>query len=172
MNKVALASINSFGPVPKADFAPTSEQLITLTIGQLQDLIVQAVQEAVQPLQDEIAQLREDRAQDQAEFERFKVTHRQFAVQVGKDIDALFEANLATTAKPQPLQKDRGDILRALLAANGGKMLAKDARHKMRLSKDRFSKLLTVCDFIERKPYHLDKRQDIIILKSELVARN
>jgi hypothetical protein len=30
--------------------------------------------------------------------------------------------------EPQPLQKDRGKILRALIAANGGKILAKQAR--------------------------------------------
>jgi len=29
--------------------------------------------------------------------------------------------------EPQPMQRDRGEILRALIAANGGKMLAKDA---------------------------------------------
>jgi hypothetical protein len=32
------------------------------------------------------------------------------------------------------MQKDRGEILRALLAANGGKMLAKEARKRMHLS--------------------------------------
>ena len=56
MNNLANASINTFGPSPKAGF----ESLITLTYGQLQGLIVQAVQEAIQPLQDEIAQLREE----------------------------------------------------------------------------------------------------------------
>ena len=74
--------------------------------------------------------------------------------------------------EPQPMQKDRADILRALLAANGGKMLAKDARKKMHLTKNRFSELLRVCDFIDTKPYHLDRRQTVIILKSELVPRN
>ena len=44
--------------------------------------------------------------------------------------------------EPQPLQKDRGEILRALLVANGGKMLAKDARKRMHLSESRFSELL------------------------------
>jgi hypothetical protein len=34
----------------------------------------------------------------------------------------------ATKKEPQPKQKDWGEILRALLAANGGKMLAKEAR--------------------------------------------
>jgi hypothetical protein len=36
--------------------------------------------------------------------------------------------DLRKDREPQPLQKDRGEILRALIAANGGKMLATDAR--------------------------------------------
>lgn len=76
------------------------------------------------------------------------------------------------TVEPQPLQKDRADILRALIAANGGKMLAKDARQKMHLHKNRFSELLEKCDFIETRPLHSDKRKMVIILKSELVPRN
>jgi hypothetical protein len=69
--------------------------------------------------------------------------------------------------EPQPLQRDRGDILRALIAANGGKMLAKDARQKMHLTKELFSMLLaSMSEYIEIKPYRLDRRQSIIILKS------
>ena len=60
MTNLANASINTFGSSPKAGFESHSEQLITLTYGQLQDLIVQAVQEAIQPLQDEVSQLREE----------------------------------------------------------------------------------------------------------------
>jgi uncharacterized coiled-coil protein SlyX len=71
--------------------------------------------------------------------------------------------------KPQPMQRDRAEILHALLAANGGKMLAKDARDKMHIKKNHFAELLRVCDFIDTKPYHLDRRQTVIILKSELV---
>jgi hypothetical protein len=68
--------------------------------------------------------------------------------------------------EPQPLQRDRGDILRALLAANGGKMLAKDARQKMHLIKPRFSELLaTMKGDIEIKPYHLKKNQKVLVLK-------
>lgn len=74
--------------------------------------------------------------------------------------------------EPQPLQRDRGDILRALITANGGKMLAKDARQKMHLSKERFSELLKICDFIDTKPLHSDRRRRVIILKPELVPRN
>ena len=58
MTEVAIARINTFGPSPKADFVSPSDQLITLTYGQLQGLI----EAAIQPLQDEIAQLREELA--------------------------------------------------------------------------------------------------------------
>jgi len=46
------SSINAFS------VSPSRDQLITLTIGQLQDLITQAVEKAIQPLQDEVSQLR------------------------------------------------------------------------------------------------------------------
>lgn len=58
MTEVASASINTFGPSPKVDSVPPSEQLITLTYGQLQGLI----EAAIRPLQEEIAQLREELA--------------------------------------------------------------------------------------------------------------
>jgi hypothetical protein len=68
--------------------------------------------------------------------------------------------------EPQPMQRDRADILRALLGANGGKMLAKDARQKMHLSRSRFSRLLsTVKDDIEAKPYHLNKSWQVLVLR-------
>jgi hypothetical protein len=64
------------------------------------------------------------------------------------------------------LQRDRSEILRALLAANGGKMLAKDARKKMHLSKPLFSMLLaTMKEDIEVKPYHLNKNWKVLVLK-------
>lgn len=68
--------------------------------------------------------------------------------------------------EPQPLQKDRADILRALLVANNGKMLSKDARKKMHLSKSRFSELVaTMKDEIDSKPYHLNKNWRVLSLK-------
>ena len=51
---------------------------------------------------------------------------------------------------PQPLPKERGEVLRALLAANGGKMFAKAARQRMGVSETIFSKLLSeMSDYIE-----------------------
>jgi len=58
MSEIANASINTFGISPKADFVPPSEQLITLTYGQLQNLVTQATAKALQPLQDEVRDLK------------------------------------------------------------------------------------------------------------------
>lgn len=67
--------------------------------------------------------------------------------------------------EPQPMQKDRGEILRALLVANGGKILAKEARQKMRMSKQSFTNLLAVVDGIDIRPLRTDKRQRLLILE-------
>ncbi len=57
MLEVAKA-INSFLPTKQqADFVPPSDQLITLTYGQLQDLIKEAVKEAIAPLQERLDRL-------------------------------------------------------------------------------------------------------------------
>jgi hypothetical protein len=144
MNKLATASINSFGPSLRADVLP-EESIFVLTSSQLEEIISRAIQ----PLQDRIKTLEEIdvlRA-DQMAYDRQRIAKLE-------------------KVEPQPLQKDRGEILRALIAANGGKMLAKDARQKMHLSRSRFSELLvTLKDEIEVKPYHLSKRQNILVLK-------
>jgi hypothetical protein len=68
--------------------------------------------------------------------------------------------------EPQPMQKDRGEILRALIVANGGKMLAKDARKLMHLNKPRFSELLSKMKTdIEVRPYHLNRNWKVLSLK-------
>ena len=75
-------------------------------------------------------------------------------------------ARLEAQPDPTPSQKDRGDILRALLVAHGGKMPEKEARQKMHLSKSQFSQLLAAMQGdIAAKPYHLDKRQKILQIK-------
>ena len=87
-----------------------------------------------------------------------------FARDIAYDRQRL--AKLETPPDPMPSQKDRAEILRALLVANSGKMFEKEARQKMRLSKSQFSQLLaSIKDHVELKPYHLDKRQKILLLK-------
>ena len=80
----------------------------------------------------------------------------------GRRIKAL-EAPLQNA----PIQRDRADTLIRLLATmDFGKMLAKDARHRLGLSKSQFSHLLKSCkDLIEIKPLSTDKRIHVISLR-------
>ncbi len=158
-NKVDLEEINNFPSVP-----PSEEPVFILTAGQLQDIITRAIQ----PLQDRIESLESTAHKDRADFERLRSIHKIFVTQTTDDLNHIFAV---VEKKPQPHQMDRADILRALLAANGGKMLAKDARRKMHLSRSRFSELMSsMGEFIDTKPYHLNKSAKILILKS--VPRN
>jgi septal ring factor EnvC (AmiA/AmiB activator) len=166
MSDVANARINTFGPSPKADFVSTSEQLITLTYGQLQDLVIQAAERAIHPMQDRIKSLEATIARQDAKIAALEATEEHDVSRLALDI-AYDRQRLAKLERvePQPLQKDRGEILRALLVANGGKMLAKDARQKMHLSKQLFSMLTALMsDYIEIKPLHSDNRKKLLFL--------
>jgi hypothetical protein len=90
---------------------------------------------------------------------------------VGLDIalDRQRITKLEAPPQPQPKQKDRADTLRLLLAANNGKMLAKDARHRLGLSEPQFSQLLkTLKGLVEVRPLHTDGRQHVITLVKAL----
>jgi hypothetical protein len=160
MSEIALAKINSFAHVAQQADVSKEESIFVLTSGQLQDII----KGAIQPLQDSIDAL-EDRIINQDE----KIT----ALETTQDCQAENELNmlrlindLRKNKEPKPMQRDRREILRALLAANDGKMLAKEARQKMHLSKQLFSMLISSMDeYLEIKPLHHDRRQNVLILK-------
>jgi cell division septum initiation protein DivIVA len=162
MSEIALAKINTFGTSPKADFESPSEEAIFIKVCQLQEIITKALQ----PLQDEVSQLR-------ATVERQDEKIASLEARIGLQEDnGLIQLRLigqlreAAKKEVQPMQKDRGEILRALIAANGGKMLAKDARQKMHLTKQTFSMLIaSMNEYIEIKPLHSDKRKDVLTLK-------
>ena len=167
MTDVVDTRIKAFGLLPKAGFVPQSEDPVFILTGrQLQDVITRALQ----PLQDEVENLRATVTRQDEKIAALESTQEHDVNRICLDI-CQDRQRLARLEKvePQPLQKDRGDILRALLAANGGKMLAKDARAKMHLRKDLFSQMLRGCDFLDVKPLHSDKRKMVIILRSELV---
>lgn len=124
----------------------------------------------IQELRSEVAQLREDNQDLREKITALESLQLQDIDRVCLDIaQDRQRISRLEYKEPQPLQKDRSEILRALLVANNGKLLAKDARQKMHLKKNQFSELLSRCDFVILKPYHLDNRKKIIILKSELV---
>ncbi len=130
-----LDSIKALASMNSMEHEQPSEQIFVLTSPQLQAIISKAILEATERLYLEIA------------YDRQRISRLE-------------------QKEPQPLQKDRGEILRALIVTNGGKMLAKEARQKMRISKKTFSLLLGVMgDYIETRPYHLDKRQLLLIIK-------
>jgi chromosome segregation ATPase len=162
MSEIALANINSFAsPAPQVDF-------IQALLGELQ-----ALREEVARLQEDNQGFREKIASQDEEIASLRVTvtvldkeqdhaSEQDLIQLRliKELRELIQPEL------QPTQKDRGDILRALLAANDGKILAKDARKKMHLSKSRFSELLAaMSEYIETKPFSRDHRQKVLVLK-------
>ena len=158
MDNVATASLNNLR-VSEAEVPPSEDPIFVLTASQLRQIIT----DALQPLQDEVMELKATVASQQAEMASMKADIKLD----GHDIRDLYDA-LASLEQShiQPLQRDLGEILRALIAANGGKMLAKDARQKMHLSKNRFSELLArMEEHIEKRPYHLDRTQNIIILR-------
>jgi len=86
MSEIASAMINTFGKSPKADFVSPSEQLITLTIGQLQNLITQAVEKAIQPLQDRISSLEDRSARLEEENAALIATQEQDVTRICLDI--------------------------------------------------------------------------------------
>jgi len=139
----------------------------TAQVAMLSSLITAAVEKAIQPLQDEVALLRATVARQGEKIAALETTQEEDVNRICLDI-AYDRQRLARLEKvePQPLQRDRGEILRALIAANGGKMLAKDARQKMRMDKGNFSRLLdTLKDDIKVKPLHTDKRKSLLIIK-------
>lgn len=164
MDKIATARINNLR-ISEAD-VPPEDPIFVLTASQLRQIITQAVQDAIQPLQDRIESLQgmvDSQTEKIAALEDLQ-EHEISRVCVDIAYDRQRIAKLEKV-EPQPLQKDRGEILRALLVAHGGKMLAKDARKRMRVPKSSFSELLKTCDFVEKRPYHLDPRQDVLVLK-------
>jgi hypothetical protein len=85
-----------------------------------------------------------------SEFEDYRARAAEYQAFDRRRIAAL------ERGKIQPARKDRGEVLKALLAANGGKMFAKDARQQMRLPENVFSELLkTHKDSILARHFHL-----------------
>jgi hypothetical protein len=151
-NKISVAQINTLSlAATEADLVQPEgrEQIFVLSSSQLQHIIQEAIKEATEPLKQEIEGLWQgyDRLALDAAYNSQRVKKLEYK-------------------EPQPKQRDRSEILRALLASYNGKMLEKEARQKMDMSHSRFSELLaTMKDHVEVRPYHLKKSQNILILK-------
>lgn len=156
MENVAIARINTFGSSPKEEIAlPQEQQLITLSISDYKNIFIQIekLNNRIAALESQVRVLDSCQAEDMDHLARSIAEDRQ-------RITKLEEPKI------QPLQKDRSEILRSLIIVNGGKILAKDARQKMHLSKELFSMLIaSMGDYLEVKPLHSDKRKKVLVLK-------
>jgi DNA-binding MarR family transcriptional regulator len=173
MNNLANASINTFGPSPKAGFESPSEQLITLTYGQL----VQAVQEAIQPLQDEVSQLREEIGQDRREIASL---HAKLA-SLEKDRDVLSDNQLIQlrlihelkdkSNGPTDTEKERVERIEKLCSdAPNHEISLSELRGRLGIDKAVLSRLLKRINgdkFYLRKST-LDKRIRYLCLRPEV----
>ena len=159
-DSVATESIYGFAHEAQQADVPPEEPIFVLTESQLQEIISRAIQ----PLHNEVRDLKGIVAKLEGKVSALEATQDLHAE--NQFIQLRLIADLRKDREPQPLQRDRGEILRALIVANGGKMLAKDARQKMHLQPWAFSKLLvTMKDDIEIRPYYLKKSQNVLVLK-------
>jgi hypothetical protein len=101
----------------------------------------------------------------QAELaERIDATREALLIEMAQDRKRL--AVLEGAASNAPRHVSRGECLKALLAVNGGALLAADARKKLGICKPEFSKLLaSMKDDVEVRPYATDRRKRVIRLK-------
>jgi len=161
MSEIANASINTFGKAsPKADFVPPSEQLITLTIGQLQDLVTQAVEKTIQPLQERVEALEVTVAR-QEEF------HARQIAEDRKRITALEHTPKTSQGKRM---RSRAEMLKALLKAKGGGMTFKEAGKALGIQPNQMTKLV---ESLDKRSFEVftrsgDSRQRVI----RLIAQN
>jgi FtsZ-binding cell division protein ZapB len=110
MSEIASARINTFGPSPKADSVPPSA--ITISVSQLQELIQGAVEQAIQPLQEEISQLREEIDSLRARTTSLESTLDQEISRVCVDI-AYDRKRLAKLEHPSTKEPGKTDLSRA-----------------------------------------------------------
>jgi len=104
------------------------------------------------------------------EVEAIHTTQKTYAIRTTNEIDELFERVelLEGKQKKSKIQEDRTDVLRAILAAHGGKMIAKDARRKMGLGESTFSRLIaTMGKWIEIRPMKTNGRGYLLVLKTQ-----
>lgn len=92
---------------------------------------------------------------------------REHEARLDKHSEYITELRFEEDPEPTPNQRDRKEVLIALLTLNQGKMLAKDARTRMRLDKATFSRLLAkMQDSVEVRPLRTNRRNNLLVLRS------
>ena len=181
MIDVASAKINSFAPVAaQTNFVqPSEEAVFILTSGQLQDLITQAIQKAIQPLQDEFMELRATVARQEEKIAALETTEVKDVDRICLDIAydrqrlAKLESSPSTTAPPaQP----RGEKTIARIAKidevlkSRGATTLKEMGRILKISSKEMNRLLAKLD-MRRYELHYrpgDNREKVLRLKVQI----
>lgn len=101
------------------------------------------------------------------EIRRLGDLTKEHEARLDKHSEYITDLRFRDEPEPTPCQRDRKEVLIALLTHNQGKMFAKDARQRMGLSETVFSRLLaTMRDIIEIRPFHADRKRHVLILRA------
>jgi hypothetical protein len=93
---------------------------------------------------------------------------KEHEMRLDKHGEYIRELRFREEPEPGPKQKDRREILQALLVVNSGKMFASDARKRMDMDEASFSRLVSkMGDLIEVKKSKVNKRRNLLVLRSE-----
>jgi len=117
MIDVVDTRIKAFGKTPKANFVSPSEQLITLTIGQLQELVTRAVEKALQPLQDQLSDMEATITGLEAKVTTLESTQDTQAENSFIQLRLIGQLREATKKEPGKTETSRADKIEKYLAS-------------------------------------------------------
>ena len=146
--EVASAVINTFGTTsPKADVSPSEEPIFVLTGSQLQEIISRAIQ----PLQDEVRDLKDIVANLESEVSALTFTQEQEVNRLAVDIAFDRQRIAKLEHAPGPANEDRIKKLKGYLTAKKDAGLRPEAsfteaRAYLEVSRSQFSQLISKLD--------------------------
>jgi len=160
------------------------DQLITLTIGQLQDIITQAVEKAIQPLQDRIESQDARIAAQNEKIAALESTQEQdvdrICLDIAYDRQRLAKLESRPSTAPTPIVPPKGEKtiariakLRDFLKARGGGATFQECERLLAIHPNQMTKLVSQLD---KRSFEVftragDDRQRVLRLKAQIVSR-
>ena len=136
MNNVATASINSFGTFPKADESP-EDPIFVLTSGQLRQIIAKAIQ----PLQNEVLDLRGIIACQDGKIASLEATQNTQADNQLIQLRLINQLREATTKEPEEDSPLLEELYKEMLAIGRKQVDFATAARMVKRSKSRMHQL-------------------------------